>query len=294
MQSVRRITEAEEFFRPAVPPQEVMSSAPYGWHGTLAVDAVGTPTGELRKDHQYVSLQHCSQVRTIRPLQGPGGWQKLEPGARVWLPGERQYFEWQGSVRNNVVFLTPERIEEILETPRGESAFAAWRGLHFWSSFVSQILNAMSEDIANDCPAGPIVGDSLTTALVAFLDAGPEQLRPCVSGANVSAQSFARLLDFIEANIARPLRVAELAREVQCSPKLLSRAFRGRTGLLPHQYVLHRRVEQAKALIGMGQLSLAAVALEVGFADQSQMTKVFAKVGGTTPGQYRRRLRGRQ
>ncbi|HTV24501.1 MAG TPA: AraC family transcriptional regulator, partial [Polyangiaceae bacterium] len=68
----------------------------------------------------------------------------------------------------------------------------------------------------------------------------------------------------------------------------LSRAFRERYGLLPHRYVLQRRVQRAVALIETGQCSLAQVANVVGFADQSQMTKVFRKVSGTTPGRVRR------
>ncbi|MEO8804702.1 MAG: helix-turn-helix transcriptional regulator [Burkholderiaceae bacterium] len=65
-----------------------------------------------------------------------------------------------------------------------------------------------------------------------------------------------------------------------------TRAFRDATGRSPHQYLLHRRVEQAKALIREG-LPLADVAIQCGFSDQSQLTRTFVAQLGTTPGRFR-------
>jgi AraC-like DNA-binding protein len=189
----------------------------------------------------------------------------------------------------NVVLLTPERIEEILERPYGQLNLGAWRGVDFRSVFVSRLVAAMSDDLAQDCPAGPLVGDSLTAALVAYLDAGPRQLELARSRPGLSAQGFERALQYIEGNLAQPLRIAELAKAADCSPKQLSRAFQEQLGMFPHQHVLERRVERASSLIDAGELSLAQVAVAVGFADQSQMTKIFRKLIGTTPGRLRKR-----
>ncbi|HTV24504.1 MAG TPA: helix-turn-helix domain-containing protein [Polyangiaceae bacterium] len=60
--------------------------------------------------------------------------------------------------------------------------------------------------------------------------------------------------------------------------------------MLPHRYVLERRVARAMVLIERGGMSLAQVALEVGFSDQSQMTKTFRACCGQTPGRVRRGL----
>jgi AraC family transcriptional regulator len=166
-----------------------------------------------------------------------------------------------------------------------------WRGLDFTSPFVARVIAAMSDDLVNGCPAGPLVGDSLTTALVAYLAAGPRHTgRVAARRAEPSSQGFERMLGYVEENLAEPLRMATLAREAGCTPKELSRAFRDRRGLLPHQYVLERRIERASALIDAGGLSLAQIAVEVGFADQSQMTKMFRKLIGTTPARFRKRL----
>jgi transcriptional regulator GlxA family with amidase domain len=164
----------------------------------------------------------------------------------------------------------------------------AWRELHFRSTFVTRLVASMVDDIANDCPAGPIVGDSLTTALVAHLDLGPRRLTVVESRTAPSSQAFRRALEYVDANLAHPLRMAELAKEANCSQKQLSRAFRERKGMLPHDYVLALRVQRARSLIDAGHLTLPEVAVAAGFADQSQMTKIFHKLIGTTPGRLRR------
>jgi AraC-like DNA-binding protein len=68
------------------------------------------------------------------------------------------------------------------------------------------------------------------------------------------------------------------------------RAFRASTGDSPHQYLLNQRVERAKALIGAGR-ALSEVALDSGFADQSQLTRTFVQRVGITPAAYRASLR---
>ena len=67
-----------------------------------------------------------------------------------------------------------------------------------------------------------------------------------------------------------------------------ARQFKHATGLPPHRYVILRRVERARELLqARAELSLAEVAAEVGFSDQSQLTHHFKRLVGLTPGQFR-------
>ena len=72
------------------------------------------------------------------------------------------------------------------------------------------------------------------------------------------------------------------------SPYHFARQFKAATGLPPHQYVIARRVERAKQLLQAGTgLSLAEVAADAGFSDQSQLSRHFKRLVGVTPGQFR-------
>jgi AraC family transcriptional regulator len=63
--------------------------------------------------------------------------------------------------------------------------------------------------------------------------------------------------------------------------------FADTTGSSPHRYLTLRRVEVAKRLIALGRCSLAEIALDAGFGSQANFTRVFRKITGITPGQYR-------
>ena len=65
-------------------------------------------------------------------------------------------------------------------------------------------------------------------------------------------------------------------------------AFRETTGQTPYQWVQAQRLARAQALLVQPGLSLAAIALACGFADQSHFTRVFTRHMGMPPGTWRR------
>ena len=81
----------------------------------------------------------------------------------------------------------------------------------------------------------------------------------------------------------RDLTLTELAAIAQLSPNYFTRSFKQSTGFTPHQYVIRQRVEKAKQLLVEGQLAIADIALEVGFAHQSHLNRHFKRWVGVTP-----------
>lgn len=89
----------------------------------------------------------------------------------------------------------------------------------------------------------------------------------------------------IEDDPASPASLAELAALGGVSRFQLIRGFAHATGLTPHAYQVQRRAELARRLIG-ARVPLAAAAAAAGFADQSHMTRTFARRFGVSPGAY--------
>ena len=84
---------------------------------------------------------------------------------------------------------------------------------------------------------------------------------------------------------AESVSLSELAGLCGLSRFQLLRSFADATGLTPHAYLLQRRVDLARRLIGKG-LPLAEAAAESGFFDQSHMTRHFTRILGVTPGAF--------
>jgi AraC family transcriptional regulator len=83
------------------------------------------------------------------------------------------------------------------------------------------------------------------------------------------------------------VRLGELALAVGVHPIHLARTFRARHGVSVGEYGRRVRIEWAAAEIARGEASLAAVATEAGFADQSHFTRLFKRYVGTTPARFR-------
>jgi AraC family transcriptional regulator len=86
------------------------------------------------------------------------------------------------------------------------------------------------------------------------------------------------------------LRIADLAATLDVHPVHLARVFRQAWGCSPGDLLRWRRVEQASGLLRRQELAMADVAIAVGFADQSHMSRAFQARYGMTPGSYRRRM----
>lgn len=111
--------------------------------------------------------------------------------------------------------------------------------------------------------------------------------RPHLRG-GLAPAALRRVQLFVEANLGRPIRLADLAARAGLSPYHFARAFRTSTGTTPRAYVEARRVERAKQLLKEGELPIAAIAVETGFGTQSRFTTIFRRLTGFTPAAYRR------
>lgn len=96
-----------------------------------------------------------------------------------------------------------------------------------------------------------------------------------------------RIRDELERHLLAPTSLAEIAPAVGLSEGHLIRTFARHVGLPPHQYVIGRRIEQARALLLSG-VPAAEVAAATGFHDQAHLTRHFKRMLSVTPAAYAR------
>jgi AraC-like DNA-binding protein len=96
-----------------------------------------------------------------------------------------------------------------------------------------------------------------------------------------------RAVEFVDANLDQVIHLKDLARVADVSLFHFHRQFKKTTGLTPHQFIVQRRIEQAKVLLAQSNLPIIDVAVRVGFVDQSHFTTTFRKLTSMTPRIYR-------
>lgn len=121
---------------------------------------------------------------------------------------------------------------------------------------------------------------------VAMLYGGLHPHATLVRGGLSPAQER-RAREYLLAHLAQNVSLADVARTCNLSVSHFVRAFRRTTGHTPHQWLTIKRVEEASQLL-CRDFSLADVALECGFADQSHLSRAFTKHFGVPPGRWRR------
>jgi len=96
-----------------------------------------------------------------------------------------------------------------------------------------------------------------------------------------------RALEYIEDNLREDISLAGVSQALAMSPWHFAHAFRQSTGLPPHQFVLERRIEQAKSLLRETDLPITEIAHRIGCASHSHFSVLFRRTTGQTPRDYR-------
>jgi AraC-like DNA-binding protein len=117
----------------------------------------------------------------------------------------------------------------------------------------------------------------------------PDALRrkAAVYRGGLARYKLRRATEFVDANLDRAIHLEDMARVAEVSLYHFHRQFKKTTGLTPHQFIVKRRIEQAKVLLAQSNLPIIDVAARVGFLDQSHFTAIFRKLTSMTPRIYR-------
>ena len=93
--------------------------------------------------------------------------------------------------------------------------------------------------------------------------------------------------DFINMNYAKPLSLDDVAKAADVSVSHLHMLFRSHLGESPHQYLIQKRLRIAGHALATGNLSIKAVASEVGYPNAENFCRAFRKFFGRSASEYR-------
>ena len=132
--------------------------------------------------------------------------------------------------------------------------------------------------------AGAMTMQSLAYAMVRHLGRSPRRLR---QSGGLDSRALSRVLHMMHDRLAEDVTLTDLADEAGLGVSAFGRAFHKSLGLPPYRYFLAMRLHRAKELLARSDLPLAAVAGEIGYADQAHFTAAFTRETGLSPGRWR-------
>ncbi|WP_457977606.1 GlxA family transcriptional regulator [Ectopseudomonas composti] len=95
---------------------------------------------------------------------------------------------------------------------------------------------------------------------------------------------------WLQGQAGEEVSLADMAARAGLGERTFLRRFRAATGMKPTEYCQQLRVSKARELLEFSRQSIEQVAWQVGYGDSGAFRKVFTRLVGLSPGDYRRRF----
>lgn len=107
--------------------------------------------------------------------------------------------------------------------------------------------------------------------------------------ANTKCLNISDVKVFIDQNFANKISLETVAMQFNVNKSYLLRLFKGNTGLTVNNYILQKRILMAKNELRFSNKTLDVIAEECGLECANYFIRIFKKIEGLTPGEYRKR-----
>ncbi|HXM05187.1 MAG TPA: AraC family transcriptional regulator [Chthoniobacterales bacterium] len=272
------------------------TSQSLGWVGLQAFRYRDAAPNEV---HWPPLSQHLLVLTTRPPakmsFRYEGGKRDLPSpaGSITVMPvGSEAELCWQGTADCLHIYLNPKLTARVATTSLGldvsHTAIPPLDGLILPELRTAML--AVDAELTTGGLGGPLMIESLANILAVRLLRYIFGRRRRVTRTDgvLTRRKLTTMIDYLMANLHRSPTLEQMAALVSLGPYHFARQFKAATGLPPHQFLITRRVERAQQILrGGGNLSLAEVAIGVGFSDQSQLCFHFKRIVGLTPGRFR-------
>ncbi|WP_116813312.1 helix-turn-helix domain-containing protein [Steroidobacter cummioxidans] len=203
----------------------------------------------------------------------------IPPGMEVWGFGADVRYVKDAMLTFDIAELS-ERMAtnfdaSIVSTPR----------LRFAEDNLWTLVKLLAETVDDPDPSVQLYGDGLATAIAARLFSRP--MEEASRAKPLAPWQLRRVFEYLDAQLPRPVALADLAVLSGLSQWHFSRAFKASTGVAPYRWQLEKRIRCAQHLLLDTGASLETVAEATGFADAVHMGRTFRKIVGATPAAWR-------
>jgi AraC family transcriptional regulator len=243
--------------------------------GDLCINAAEHSPGMIVPRHEHASpyvcivMEGCLEVQARETFDCPAGSVIAYPGGHAHA---NRFSDHRGRCIN----------VHFGSTWTDDGLMREWlrdcRRLRIGSN--ARSLLRLDEEMSASDSAAPLAAASAAIELFAqAMRADASPLHP---------RWLTRVIDIVEAQLARPPTLGQLAMEIGAHPAHVARAFRRAYGETIGAYVRRRRVELADQALMTSDLPLAHITAAAGFADQAHFTRVYRRHFGIPPGARRR------
>lgn len=223
-------------------------------------------------------------------------WTQFQPGLMsLCLEGRQPRAVITGPFRVLHFYVPHGLVEELAEaggaSRRGRVVELVDPGV-VHDAVIERVGGHVLEEMAERLPLSQLrvdaLGQEVTIALLRRHSTIGQDLADAPVRGGLAPWQLKRVTGYLRDELAKDVRLADLAALTRLSVFHFSRAFKQSTGLPPHRWQLKERMLRARDLLEATDLPIARIALQVGYDDAGQFATTFRKIVGISPSGYRR------
>lgn len=217
------------------------------------------------------------------------GKRVVEKGNMVlYRPGEQQIYKYNAADKVEVywVHFTGSQVEELLSRfglPKDKNVFST--GI---SSDYQWLYNQMIRELQLRRDKYDELLQLLLRHLLLIID---RHMNESESGIENILNETEDAVRYFNKNFNRPIMIEQYAKEHYISTNRFIQNFKNVSGVTPQQYIIHLRISVAKELLTSTDKSIKEIASEVGYNNALYFSRLFRKVVGLSPSDYRANVR---
>ena len=101
-------------------------------------------------------------------------------------------------------------------------------------------------------------------------------------------QNLQEIKDYLDTHYREKITLDDLAERFYINKFYLTRVFKEQFGLPVTSYLVQLRITRAKRLLRFTDRTIESIAQDCGLNDANYFSRLFKKIEGTSPGEYRR------
>ncbi len=263
------------------------------------------PASFATHTHEFIEMAYVRSGQGIHKLRRASSGQSISCGIVcgdifILRPGDMHSFiSCSGLKMYNILFM-PEMIADCADIIWSLPGFKTFEegNLHLSTEtrrHIESVCERLILELAKKENAYKLLGKSLLRDILISAGRAEYRLHDRKNGDNEGERLFSqqivnKAICLIEENTGNILTVEDLSSRLEISSSHLTRLFKQSTGLPPCEYMIRIRLEKAKDLLRTEKLPVGDIAYLSGFCDASYMSKLFKKLEGCTPNEYRKSL----
>lgn len=198
-----------------------------------------------------------------------------------------------------VVMFSPDIIhkgsDSVLDFEKSSAFFSRSRKIEAQNCYngkLSFLLSQMEEEFYNQQTGTELMIKSLLTQFIVIsVRALPESLGEG-AGFSVSSEAIStmrRIIDYIDKNFSEKINLKSVAGKYSISVPYLCSCFKKLTGSSLIDFLIRRRITEAKRLLASSDKSIIEISHECGFQSLSNFNHLFKESVGCSPSSYRKK-----